>query len=240
MQRILKIAVLVVCCNALIALGQKQSPPSQPVNSGIPTYLLEPVETAAAIYPAAATKQRVQGETVARFIVSETGAVERIYVLKGNRLLASAALEALQKWRFKPVIVDGDAITLSSLATFNFVLDNDHPNPSEVMPTIASAVRFPNVVRVASKVVAGFLISKVAPVYPDTARAERIQGVVVLHAFINKDGTMGDLQLVSGPPELAASAIEAVKQWRYRPYLLNGQPVEMETQIPVDFTLEGR
>jgi protein TonB len=71
------------------------------------------------------------------------------------------------------------------------------------------------------------------------ARQARIQGNVVLQAEISKDGTIQNLRLISGHPMLAPSAIEAVKQWRYKPYYLNGEPVEVETQITVIFSLSG-
>jgi protein TonB len=67
----------------------------------------------------------------------------------------------------------------------------------------------------------------------------RVQGTVVLQAVIGKDGTIRELRLISGHPMLAPAAIEAVKQWRYRPYLLNGEPVEVDTQVNVNFTLGG-
>jgi protein TonB len=71
------------------------------------------------------------------------------------------------------------------------------------------------------------------------ARQARIQGQVVLQAEISKDGVIQNLRLVSGHPMLAPSAIEAVKQWKYKPYYLNGEPVEVETQITVNFSLAG-
>jgi periplasmic protein TonB len=85
----------------------------------------------------------------------------------------------------------------------------------------------------------GDLIRKVQPAYPPLARSARIQGVVVLQAMISKQGTIENLRLVTGHPMLAPAAIEAVRQWRYRPYILNGDPVEVETQITVKFALGG-
>jgi protein TonB len=137
-------------------------------------------------------------------------------------------------------MVDGVAPAVVTKATFNFVLDNNNPNPTDVMPVIAPATEFPKRVRVSTGVATGLLVSKVTPVYPDGAKAGHIQGAVILHALISKEGAVGNLQFVSGPPELAPSAIEAVKQWRYKPYLLNGRPVEVETQIQVNFTLVRR
>lgn len=85
----------------------------------------------------------------------------------------------------------------------------------------------------------GDLVRKVLPTYPPLARSARIQGTVLLQATISKVGTIENLQLVSGHPMLAPAAIEAVRQWRYRPYILNNEPVEVETQITVNFSLGG-
>jgi protein TonB len=81
------------------------------------------------------------------------------------------------------------------------------------------------------------LIHKVTPLYPAEAKAARIQGVVRFTATIGKDGTVIDLQLVSGHPLFAQPARDAVMQWVYNPTLLNGNPVEVVTQIDVNFTL---
>lgn len=84
---------------------------------------------------------------------------------------------------------------------------------------------------------AGNLLTKVNPIYPKDAKAARIQGTVVLNAIIAKDGTIRELKPESGPAELQDSALTAVKQWVYRPYLLNGNPVEVETKISVTYSL---
>ena len=97
----------------------------------------------------------------------------------------------------------------------------------------------PTRVRVSQGVTQGLLIRKVQPTYPPLARQARIQGAVLLQAEISKDGTIQNLRLISGHPMLTSAAIEAVKQWRYKPYILNGEPVEVETQITVNFTLSG-
>ena len=97
----------------------------------------------------------------------------------------------------------------------------------------------PKSVRVSGGVIEGFLIHKVTPVYPKMAIITRQQGQVLLHAIIGRDGTIENLQVVSGPPLLIQAALDAVQRWRYRPYLLNNEPVEVETQITVNFTLGG-
>jgi protein TonB len=85
----------------------------------------------------------------------------------------------------------------------------------------------------------GSLIRRVQPIYPPLARSARVQGSVVLSALISKGGTMENLRVLSGHPMLVAAAIEAVRQWRYRPYILNAEPIEVETQITVSFSLTG-
>jgi len=97
----------------------------------------------------------------------------------------------------------------------------------------------PQRIRISGGVTKGLLIHRVEPTYPPLARSARIQGDVVLSAIIDANGQITNLQLVSGHPMLVPAALSAVKQWRYKPYLLNGQPVEVETTITVIFTLSS-
>ncbi len=110
------------------------------------------------------------------------------------------------------------------------------PNP-EAVPQAESQPDKP--LSIQAGVMAGNLQNKVPPVYPGDARAAHISGSVVLHAIINKDGKVKSLSVVSGPPELQASAIDAVKQWTWRPYLLNGNPTEVDTNITVNYNLNS-
>jgi periplasmic protein TonB len=88
-----------------------------------------------------------------------------------------------------------------------------------------------------STILQGMLIRKVEPKYPTLAIQTRIQGPVVLAAVISKAGTIDNLRLISGHPMLVPAALDAVSQWRYRPYILNGDVIEVETQITVNFVL---
>jgi periplasmic protein TonB len=106
-------------------------------------------------------------------------------------------------------------------------------------PTVVPKAATPTRIRVSQGVSQGLLVHQVRPVYPALARQARIQGTVVLQAVISKDGSIEGLHLVSGHPMLAPAAIDAVKQWKYKPYFLNGEPVEVETTINVNFTLAG-
>jgi len=90
-----------------------------------------------------------------------------------------------------------------------------------------------------SHMMEGNLIYRVQPQYPPLARQARVQGIVVLRAVISRDGKIENLQIINGHPLLVKSAMDAVRQWRYRPYYLNNEPVEVETQVTVNFTLSG-
>ncbi len=94
-------------------------------------------------------------------------------------------------------------------------------------------------VKQGGEVTAASIITQTRPVYPPLARQARIQGVVVLHAIIDKDGKVAQLEVVSGHPLLVQSALDAVKQWRYKATQLNGDPVEVDTTIQVTFTMGG-
>jgi TonB family protein len=152
---------------------------------------------------------------------------------------------------------EGLELAASSLQGISF--HEDKPNPKCVMrgddnPTggiiggvVSSTTSIPQSdsgqpmrIRVSQGVSARLLIKKVEPQYPDDARQGQIEGKVVLRIVIDKNGDVQGLTLVSGHPMLAPAAIEAVKQWKYKPYLLNGQPMAMETQDVVVFRLAGQ
>ena len=94
--------------------------------------------------------------------------------------------------------------------------------------------------RISSGVAVGLLIKTVPPDYPDLAKQKRVQGQAILQADVDENGNVEHLKLISGDSMLATAAIEAVKQWKYKPYLLNGQTVKVETQVIVNFQLAAR
>ncbi len=109
---------------------------------------------------------------------------------------------------------------------------------SDVGDVLSAKVSLPEPpVQVSQGVSGGQLLSSTLPDYPVGARQMRIQGQVVLEVTVKEDGTVGDIKVVKGSPQLAQSAVDAVKKWRYQPYQLNGKPVKNETRIIVDFTL---
>ena len=109
---------------------------------------------------------------------------------------------------------------------------NPLPSPPPVPKPATPPIRI-------SHMMEGNLIRRVQPAYPPLARSARIQGQVVLVAVITKEGMIENLRVVEGHPMLVRAAFDAVSQWRYRPYILNNEPVEVETRITVNFSLSG-
>jgi len=97
----------------------------------------------------------------------------------------------------------------------------------------------PERVIISAGVAVGMLIQKTQPIYPPIAKAARVTGTVVLQVTISKAGEVENLRVVSGPAMLQQAALDAVKNWRYRPYLFNNEPIEVETTVNVIFTLGG-
>jgi len=107
--------------------------------------------------------------------------------------------------------------------------------PSTSTPHVIAKPQGP--IPISRGIAAGMLVYSPSPIYPAIARVARVEGTVVLQATISKTGTIEGLHVLSGPPMLQQATIDAVKQWRYRPYLLSGEPVEVETTINVIFSL---
>jgi protein TonB len=114
-------------------------------------------------------------------------------------------------------------------------LDDNNSVPGSVFSNGAKAKFVPHVVPLSAGIAAGMLIHKTAPVYPKFAQDAHITGTVVLKATITKQGTIEGIQVLSGPKMLAPAAVDAVKTWKYKPYMLDGQPVAVETNITVVF-----
>jgi TonB family protein len=207
---------------------------------------LEPIKTQKPPYPYEAREQKLQGQVVVRAFVSETGDVKDVEVVSGDPILARSAVDTVKKWKFKPFIKNGRPTIVSTKLTFDFafspnVRDANEPKAAaDTADAASTGTEAPKRVRVAAGVTQGFIIHRVQPVYPPEARKARIQGTVILRAVIGKDGKIANLQLVSGPKELVQAAMGAVEQWRYKPYLVIGEPVEVDTEIAVNFHLSYR
>ena len=242
-----------------------QKPPPDQTSAATPadSTKLEPVKIVKAKYSGEARARALQGEVVVKIVVSETGDVESAQVISGDPILAESAVDAAKKWKFKPFIKNGKAMKASTKLPFDFAFTDkimkegvsadqsaisDQKRSLEPSSDSSSLTAGPAAasdgtvkrVRVAAGLSQGLLIRQVAPVYPYDAQRAHIQGTVVLRAIINKKGQIENLSLVSGHPMLVPAAIGAVQQWRYKPYLLNGEPMEVDTEILVNFKLSNR
>ena len=208
-------------------------------------------------YSEKARQAGYEGTVVLWLVVDANGLPQEIKVQHSLGMgLDEEAIKAVRQWRFQPALKDGKPIPVMVNVQVNFRLDGkpgvqhaSSPSPggdgSAVTPALsgrppASAPgSSPQQVQIGQAVSQGLLISKVQPTYPPLARQARVQGTVVLHAVIGKDGSVQDLQVVSGHPMLIQAAMDAVKQWRYKPYLLMGKPVQVQTTINVNFELSN-
>lgn len=113
-------------------------------------------------------------------------------------------------------------------------------NPSSLNAVLSAKASLPSLVLpLSAGVSGGKLIHRVQPIYPVEANAKRLQGTVILSAMVMEDGTVNDIKVLAGVPPLSQSAVDAVKQWRYKPFELDGRPVKNEIRIDIDFRLPG-
>lgn len=119
-------------------------------------------------------------------------------------------------------------------------IPHDAPGMQSTPPALSAPGSLSGGVSISAGVAQGLLLRKVQPAYPSVARAARVSGTVILQAKISREGTVTDLHVISGPPLLLQAAIDAVQQWSYRPYLLNGEPVEVLTTVNVVFALSNQ
>ena len=234
------VAVLLVSV-ALTSLAASQIHPER-VRVGQNVMSAQIVTKVAPVYPPLARQARIQGSVVLRVRVNKSGDVTDIQLFSGHPMLAPAAIEAVKQWKYKPYLLNGEAVDVETDVTVNFTLADGPPKDgadSGVTPSTQGnpQVGVPERVRVPQGGMSGLVLHKVQPEYPSDAKAQNIQGTVQLKAIVDKEGNVAGLQLISGHPMLAPAAIDAVKQWKYRPYLLNGEPIEVETTVTVNFTL---
>ncbi len=203
-----------------------------------------------------AANKGVQGKVLIHLLISETGDVESADILSGDPDLARAAQEAMKKWKFKPYIRDGKPAKVNTKMPFDFAFKNKVTDVTTSPDSSANASASPGGaggtsgestsserpsgnlhqrLRVSSGVAEGLKLHDVQPVYPFAAQQGHVQGDVILQATIGKDGLIHNLKAVSGHPMLIEAAKGAVEQWRYRPYVIEGSPVEVETTIKVRF-----
>ena len=184
------------------------------------------------VYPEEAKKQEVQGTLKLLVSVGKDGSVSAVEVVNGEPLLAESAKLAAKQWRYQPFMNCGQPMEGQDLENVRYALDGGSASVTIEKPAMR--------IRISSGVAAMNAVHRVNPEYPSEARRAGIQGTVVLKVVIDKEGVPQEVSVVSGPPQLADEALKTVKQWRYKPYNLNGEPVEVETTVQMNFTMTER
>jgi TonB family protein len=254
MPKYLLASSLIVIGLACAIAAQDTTATARKVTPDVAQALL--VSRVAPIYPPLARQARIQGTVILDIIVNKAGEIRDVKLVSGHPMLAPAAIDAVKQWRYRPYEKDGEPADVETTVQVNFKLADNPPiqgvvgdQPGGAPPEAAAAGQvgfcensvdssFPTRVRVSQGVMQGLLISKQPPIYPAQARTAHIEGTVFMAVEISRDGNVCNLLPISGHPLLVPAAIDAVKRWKYRPYLLNGQPVEVETQAQVNFTLK--
>ena len=200
-----------------------------PVSGGVMAGQL--LTKVAPVYPKAARDAHVAGGVVMHAHISSEGLVKDLQVMSGPAMLRDAATDAVRQWTYKPFVLNGRPTEVDTTITLNFSLpDSDQKLPPGNLATNQPA-SLTGPIRVSSGVMSSLLIKSVEPVFPREAIDARVNGAVVCHVVIGKDGKVRDATVISGPEMLRKNYLEAIRQWEYRPYLLNGEPVEVITVI---------
>ncbi len=168
----------------------------------------------------------------------ESGAVRSATVVKGPSVFREAAIKAVKKHNYKNQM---NVWPFLEQITVEVKFPRDASEPPEIRQVLPAGVPgcipAPSRVRITQAVMANRLLTRVEPVYPPEARSAHITGLVVVRIVIDKNGGVLNADYVSGPPMLVPAAIEAIKQWKYQPFLLNGETVEVETTVEINFIL---
>jgi TonB family protein len=185
-------------------------------------------------YPELARQTHVEGRVSLACIIGRDGSVQKIEVKKGHPLLIQAATDAVAQWKFKPIVLNGQAVEMETTVNIDFQLPKPDVRLGDLSgPPVAQAQK-PHRVRVEEDVQGAKLVHMVYAVYPPASN-KRLDGTVVLHVVVGKSGDVKNARYVSGPTRLGNSAVNAVLQWRYEPTLMNGVPVEVDTTVSVVF-----
>jgi TonB family protein len=174
------------------------------------------------VYPEEARRDGIKGSVELVVTIGTDGHVKAARTVHGHPLLAQAAEEAVLQWRYKPTELNGAAVEAQSQVFVNFL---GEPAGAPV-PSSAPA---------AGALQPAELISRKEPIHPG-GDLQSLGGTVIFHARVGLDGRLSSIRVTDGPAELVPAALEAVKQWVYRPAKIDGQPTESETQVALRFT----
>jgi TonB family protein len=195
-------------------------------------------------YPETGIANRIQNNELLRIVIDEEGRVVEAAVQAGHPAFAQESLAAVKQWRYRPFLLNDQAVRVETIVLIAYLLPGAEdaaplPPPNAVISCVVTPSLQPGQARVHvdRDVIDKHRKKYVAPTYPPMARIAHIQGEVVLSAVIDKQGYVTKLRAVSGHPILVQAALDAARQWAYEPYLINGEPVEVDSMIHVVFEL---
>jgi TonB family protein len=185
-----------------------------------------------------ATSEEAQRTVILKVRISKSGVVKDVSVVSGPPMLRAAAVHAVKRRKHKPPSWVSGSPRERQATLFVMLMKGAAPKIEEgIQAGVLGCVPAPSRVRVSQTVMETLLIRRVDPIYPPQAQTDRIEGIVVMRVSIDKGGSVYKADYLSGPSLLVPAASEAVKQWKYQPYLIVGEPVEVETTVDIRFSL---
>lgn len=207
--------------------GGSPGPEPRPLAVTTETLRHHRISGALPVYPEAATMAGIQGAVSLYVKVDEQGNVSGVESWAGNKpVLARAAVLAVKRWKYRPVLIEDEPFAFSGEVVFTFRLgkraqvSEGGNSPVPLLACMAST---------------DGLLYSVSPEYPRAAKIAHVSGDVVLEMVINKQGRVEDVKATSGHPLLIQSAIDAVRQWRYRPYMAGHEAIAVQAHVVVKF-----
>jgi TonB family protein len=186
----------------------------------------KPVKVVKTIYPEIARQAAVEGVVLLEARTDVSGRVKDVRVLRSIPLLNQAAIDAVRQWVYEPLIIDGEPREAVFTVTIRFGLEEEGKAGLEKEPAEASGVVEPHV------------ILRVSPVYPEKARRAGIEGTVLLEATTDENGDVVKVRVLKSIPELDQAAIDALRQWKYEPHLVDGKPTSIVFTVTMRFSLK--
>lgn len=188
------------------------------------------LETVDPEYPAELREQGVNGRVVVRILIDKQGTVISATGLEGNPALVDCTLKAVKQWKFRPYLLNGKTVEVQTTVTVDFSAEAPYVRASK-------PYHGPLKLRVSQGVAEARIVHRAELYYPQEAKEKHIQGDVILGLTIDEQGNVVDLVVLQGDPILTRAALNVVKQWKYKPFLLNGQPVQVETTAKISYRM---
>ncbi|HKV92210.1 MAG TPA: energy transducer TonB [Candidatus Angelobacter sp.] len=202
------------------------------------------VERVVPQYPETGIVNQIQNNELVSLQVDEQGNVTDAKVKMGHPAFAEPSLDAVKQWKYRPYLVNDSPVRFetTALIAYRFFGSNNIPSIKGTISVVAmlpaTGVPESRPFQVGSYQLEGMLVNRVDPQYPEMAKSQRIQGDVVLYVRVDKQGKVTNVDAVSGRSALLPPAIEAVKQWAYKPFEAGGKAVEVEGTVLVPFRLD--